>query len=1237
MKLANSTGLVQGTLVPLLCLIPSLSVAQPVTGTPLAEASKPPASEAPLFTEMSPRRTGISHIPRMLVDHPMNYLYHSGMTCGGVAIADFDGDGRADIFFAGTTDANRLYRQTGNLRFEDVTATSGEGLDGGDAWSAGVTAADVNGDGRIDIYINNYMQPNQLFLNLGKGPDGAAVRFRECAREAGLDVIDCSHSTAFADYDGDGRLDAYVLTNRIEDPEGSQKEMPIVPGSVSTTQLPKILPEKEKYYRVWRYDAQNWGTEAVGTPDFLFRQTGVNADGVPLFEDCTEKAGISGYGDGLSVTWWDPDSDGDPDLYIANDFIEADRWYENNGDGTFSNVLRERVPHTPWFSMGAGFGDVNGDGQLDLLVADMSSTSHFKSKTTMGLMGGIPLKRSLFDDPPQLMRNALYLSNGTNRYEEGAYSHKVSSTDWTWAVKFADYDLDGWEDVYFTNGISRHMNDSDLQITEDMLHGKHMFDFFREGEMRREKNRAYRNAHGEKFVEVSDDWGLGRVNVSYGSATGDLDGDGDPDLVTVNLEEPVSIYRNDASNPNRISVVLEGKGANTQGLNATLRLKTSHGIQMRHLSPVSGYLSSNEAVVTFGLGDDSEIEELVIEWPFGGVQTVKGLKTGKRYLIKQGDATPRPNTSDAATLFANHDGLKLVSHRDSGWESDFTRPNQSLLPWSFSQLGPAIACADVDADGDSDFFLGSGAGEIAEIRVNQGDGRFLSKFSAALADDQAFEDAGAVFFDADGDGDPDLFVASGSNEFEPGSANNRDRLYLNDGKGNFTVAESALPEDGLIGSAVTAADFDRDGDLDLFVGTRLKAWKYPLSEPSRLLINTSTTDEVRFVAASGEVMPDLDKLGMVTAAMAVDLDQDGWVDLLTASEWGPVRWFRNQEGKLLDQSETVGLTKVTGFWNSLAVADFDHDGDLEIAAGNLGLNTKYKQPSSERPHLAYYGDFDGKGANLVEVKREGGCLYPERGRSCASSAMPFISEKFGTFKAYALAELTDIYSEDKLAKARKYSVTEFQSGVFMNHGSLFTFAPLPREAQIAPVFGLSAGDFTGDGHADLVLSGNFIWGPQNETGPFDGGRGLLLNGDGKGGLTAIAASESGLLLDGDHRGLSRIDLDGDHHPDLIAAANNGPLKALRNLGTPDNAWLAVRLPLKRSAGSIVTFRSKNRPPQTVALSIGGGYWSQEDSVAWFGLGRGSSDGGSIEIHWSDGTTTQQDWDGKNPLLQFRSK
>ncbi len=1223
---ADFAGLTERIGVPTIACMRSLLLSMIIFPAALTAAADPAAVSATgagkLFSRLGPEHTGLTEVNRMNVDHPMNYLYHSGMTCGGVAVADFDGDGKPDLFFAGTTGPNRLYRQTADLKFTDITAGSGKGLDGGDRWTAGVAVADINNDGRPDLYLCNYMQPNELWLNMGPGKSGEPVTFRECAKEAGLDVVDCSHSAAFADYDGDGKLDLYVLTNRIEDPKGTPTKLPVVPGSGEGGRLPVLLPEAEKYYQVWRWDANNWGTEPIGTPDYLFRQKDLSAAGVPAFENTTAKAGISGKGDGLSVTWWDPDADGDPDIYVGNDFIAGDKWYRNNGDGTFTNTLSESVPHTPWFSMGADFGDVNNDGRLDLLVADMSATSHYKSKTTMGVMGGVTLKRSFFEDPPQYMRNALYINTGTGRFLEGAYAWKVSSTDWTWAVKFADFDLDGWQDLYFTNGISRHMNDSDLKITEDMLVGKHMFDYFKDGEMRKEKNRSYRNVKGEKFEETSDAWGLGHEGVTYGAAYADLDRDGDLDLVTVNLEEPNLIYRNEAKG-NWLAVKLRGTESNRDGIGAWVSVSTKSGLQVRYLSPQTGYLSSNEAVLYFGLGADKEAD-ISIRWPFwtGLRQTLKA-NSGQLLEVKEG-STMAGDTGPGQKLFRRLQPLASARHKDAGWEKDFEKPLQSLLPWALSQLGPALACADVDGDGDADFYTGAAAGQIGELRLNQGGGKFALQYVADFAKDKACEDQGAVFFDADGDGDADLFVVSGSNEFNEGAAELRDRLYLNDGKGKFTAAPAgSLPPDALSGSCAVAADFDSDGDVDLFVGTRVKPGKYPESEPSRLLVNDG---KGKFLA---QPMPgDSGPAPLVTGACAADMDGDARADLLVAAEWGPVRYFHQENGRLVEKTGDAGLAEVTGFWNSVAPADIDHDGDLDFVAGNLGLNTKYKTPDIAHPHLAYYGDFDGKGAQFVEVKREGDMLYPERGRSCSSRAMPFIADKFKTFKTFATASLAEIYTPARLESSRMLSVTAFETGVFVNEGGKFTFQPLPRLAQVSPAMGITAADFTGDGRVDLFLNQNFIFGPQIETGAFDGGVGLFLAGDGKGKFTPVEPLQSGLVIPGDNRAAVVLDLDGNGSPDLLGSQSNGVLHAFTTSPLSGTSqWLAVRLPAGTTA--TVTLTQSGEPPQTVSLSAGSGYWSQSDATAWFAVRSGKPATVSVA---GGGRKSESRWDGSAATL-----
>ncbi len=1198
-------------LVALLCL----PAAAEIEGVPLNPRSK--GAGETRFTALGPDRTGLAHVNRMQLDHPLSYLYHSGMTTGGVVVADFDGDGLPDLFFAGTTGPNRLYRQTGGLEFEDITATAGP-IDGGEAWTAGAAAADVNGDGRVDLYTTSYMVPNQLFLNTGPGADGAPVTFREAAAEAGVDAVDCSHSAAFADYDGDGRLDMYLLTNRIENPDGTPLEMPVdrhADGSVS------LKPGAEKYYHIWRWDAENWGTEAVGTPDRLYRNEGNKADGTPVFRDVSAAAGIAGRGDGLSVTWWDYDGDGWEDIYVGNDFLEPDKLYRNRGDGTFEDVIAQVAPHTPWFAMGADFGDVNNDLVPDLLVADMSATSHFKSKTTMGVMGGVELKRAYHSAPPQYMQNTLLIGTGTGRFLEGARLFGVSSTDWTWAVKFADFDNDGWQDVFFTNGISRHMNDSDHTITRDMLIGRHMWDYFKEGEMRREKNRAYRNTAGGRFAEASDAWGLGHTGVSYGAAHADLDRDGDLDLVVVNLEEPDLVFRNDSQEGNRLLVKLVGGGGNTAGLGAAVTVRTTAGAQMRQLQPQTGYHSCNEALIHFGLGDAGRVEELVVRWGPGAEERFNGLAANRFYTITRGEAAAPRAEPAREPRFAASAALAASKHKDAGWEEDFQK--QSLLPFALAQLGPAIAWADVDGDGHDDYYFGGSAGQMGTLRLADGAGQFSAVWVEAFRADKAAEDQGAVFFDADGDGDPDLFVASGSSEFEPGAAALRDRLYLNDGEGGFTAApEGAVPAALQFSSAVCAADYDRDGRPDLFVGARAVPGEWPLAGTSRLLRNVSSGGAVRFEPI------ELPGAGLVTGAIWSDADRDGWPDLMLATEWGPLRYFANDgAGKLADQTERAGLGAVLGWWRGLASLDADGDGDLDYAVTNIGLNTKYKQPSAKKPHITYFSDFDGTGKRkVVEVKREGDILYPERGRSCSSGAMPFIAEKFPTFKEFALAPLADIYEIEAAASDERFEANEFRSGIFINEGGTFRFQPLPFLAQIAPGNAPVACDLDGDGHTDLFLAQNFH-GPQIETARFDGGLGQLLLGDGAGKFEPVPVREAGIEVPGDARAATVCDLDADGRPDLAVTVNSAPAAAFANRSP--NRWLQVRA----APGSVVTLKREGAAPQVVEVAAGSGYLSQSAAVAWFGLGQSRAPG-RVVVEGGGGTRTFE-FDGEQASLDAR--
>ncbi|MEM7386496.1 MAG: VCBS repeat-containing protein, partial [Verrucomicrobiota bacterium] len=938
------------------------------------------------------------------------------------------------------------------------------------------TWADVDNDGWLDLYVCGFDCPNRLYMNRA---EGKSRRLVESARSLGVDLHSASVVGTFSDYDRDGDLDLFVVTNRLPAPESLKTR------KFTLQRGPKgepVLPEAFRQYAdvIVRKDGKGLQQIDAGQYDYLYRNEG---PGKP-FKDVTAESGLSGNHYGLSATWWDWNQDGWPDLYVANDFFGPDQLWTNRGPGkngivTFTDMTPTSLPHTPWFSMGSDFADINNDGLFDLFATDMAGSTHYNEKMQMGNMSG-PDSDAWFlnhPDPPQYMRNALYLNSGTYRFMEAADLLGISKTDWTWSVNFGDLDNDGREDLFVTNGMSRDWLNSDLRARAPSKDGwDRYYDFWYAQKPLYQTNRVFRNQGDLKMTEVGAEWGLDQNSVSFGAALSDLDGDGDLDLAVNNFNGPPSLFKNTLSSRNRLTIKLVGQQSNRFGLGSTLTLRSKSGdTQSRFLTSARGFMSSPEPLVHFGLGEETIVAELTVQWPGGHKQSLTNLKANHRYTITEPSGRPAAQTRPPReTLFARSRRFPGIRHEEKPHDDFATQP---LLPNKLSQLGPGIAFADVNGDQIQDFYLGQGAGTAGRLFIGRkspdAKGRYYNlPANPAFAAHAGREDLDAVFLDADGDGDEDLFVVSGGVEGAPGTEVYRDRLYLNNGEGTFSHAGEAITGNVSSGGPAALADFDRDGDLDLFVGGRVVPGSYPTGPESQLLRNDSSGETVRFTNVAAK--QNLDSIGMVTAALWADLDGDSWPDLVTTTEWGTVQVFFNHQGTLQTPTGTSAMSQRTGWWSSLSAGDLDGDGDLDLIAGNTGFNTKYKA-STDKPELLFYGDFDGTGKpKILEAKFEGEVCLPRRGYSCSSHAMPTLKNKLKTFHSFASQSLEGIYSESRLKQARRFEANTLASGLFFNlgKGRFSKLMPLPRIAQAFPVHQSAAADFTGDGKPDLFLVGN---------------------------------------------------------------------------------------------------------------------------------------------------------------------
>ena len=1070
-----------------------------------------------MFTLMPSNVTGINFKNPLQETEQFNvlnygYLYNGG----GVAIGDINNDGLSDIYFTGNMVGSRLYLNQGDFKFKEIAKQAGVFAEG--LWNTGTTMADVNGDGLLDIYVcrsaakNPNKRKNLLFINNGD------LTFTEKGKEYGVDDSGYTTQGAFFDYDQDGDLDLYVLNHSTQEYAGL--------GKISRHHK----KQKNKSYS-----------------DKLMR----NDNG--KFVDVSDEAGlisnILGFGLGIAVS--DLNNDSWLDLYISNDYNEQDYLYLNNGDGTFSERLEDYIGHVSLYSMGSDIADINNDGLTDIMTLDMLPEGNYRIKMTSGPDNFEKLshleKNGFYH---QTMRNMLQLNRGGDYFSEIGQFSGVSNTDWSWASLFTDLDNDGFKDLFITNGYRKDYTNMDFMnyVVQEKINERKTKEKIQLTELIQkmpstiEENYTYKNNGDLTFSKMNKDWGLDQKTLSNGAAYADLDNDGDMDLVVNNIDEKAFVYRNNAekfAQNNYLKIALEGMGKNKWAIGAKVKVTAGGMTQTQELLNTRGYQSSVDLNLIFGLGKSASVDQVEVIWPDQKKQIITTVQPNQKLTLFQKDATldVEGNKVAKTQIFQEVKAIDFT-HKENNY-NDFKR--EIMLPHMLSTLGPKLAVGDVNGDGLEDAFIGGAKGVVGGIFLQTRSGGFVQSSKINLKSDASSEDMGALFFDADGDKDMDLYVVSGGNEFDKTDPALRDRLYINRGKGNFVKSKNNLPDFISSGSVVKATDYDQDGDQDLFVGARVLPNEYPYAPNSYLLENNG---KGIFKDVTEKKAMGLKNIGMVSDALWTDFNGDTLPDLMLVGEWMPITLFVNQNGNFKNISEEVGFKNSEGWWNALAQADFDQDGDMDYVAGNFGLNSQLKT-SVDYPIGIYAKDYDNNGSvDPILSCYDEGKNYPVFSKDDIQQQLTILKNRFVRYKEYAGLTMDQVFTPEELKGSKVLYAKNFETSFIENLGNgQFKVSALPKATQFSPIYGLTTGDFNQDGHLDIVMGGNFT-ASRVKFGHYDAIKGICLLGDGKGQFKHINASDSGLMVSGEVRDIQKIvSVQGEEH--LIFSRNNDSPKIFK--------------------------------------------------------------------------------------------